>query len=238
MKAIILAGGRGKRLDELSTNMNKCMLKINGKQMLEYSLDNAINSNVNEIIVVVGYKAEEIINHYGNSYNGKKIKYIIQSEQNGLVHAIECAKEAIGKDDFMLLLGDEIMQKPRQKEMLDYFNKSGAFVVCGILKVENRELIKKTYAVIKDDNDIIYRLIEKPRKPLNDYMGTGNCVFKNEIFKYIEFTPIHHERHEKELPDLIQCAIDDGKMVKSFIICEKYANINLKDDIDKDYNLG
>jgi dTDP-glucose pyrophosphorylase len=45
-------------------------------------------------------------------------------------------------------------------------------------------------------------------------------------------TPIHHQRQEKELPDLIQCAIDDGKLVKSFFVCDKYANINSTDDIE------
>ncbi len=55
-------------------------------------------------------------------------------------------------------------------------------------------------------------------------------LFKT-VFDYISFTPIHHERSEKELPDLIQCAIDDGRMVKSFVICDHYVNINSKSDI-------
>jgi dTDP-glucose pyrophosphorylase len=57
-------------------------------------------------------------------------------------------------------------------------------------------------------------------------MGTGNCVFKNEILSYIEHTPINQKRKEKELPDLIQCAIDDGHIIRSFEICDEYANVN------------
>ena len=56
-------------------------------------------------------------------------------------------------------------------------------------------------------------------------------MFKNAIFDYIPATPIHHERNEKELPDLIQCAIDDGAEVRSFLICDRYANINFPEDI-------
>lgn len=82
-----------------------------------------------------------------------------------------------------------------------------------MLRVEDRELIRRTYAIIYNEQNIVCRLIEKPRSPRNDFMGTGNCVFKNDILKYIDVTPIHHERKEKELPDLIQCAIDDGKVV-------------------------
>jgi dTDP-glucose pyrophosphorylase len=77
----------------------------------------------------------------------------------------------------------------------------------------------------------MYRLIEKPRKALGNWMGTGNCVFRNEILTYIPQTPINQQRGEKELPDLIQCAIDEGHIVKSFVICGHYANINSEDDL-------
>ncbi len=231
MKALILAGGRGKRLDEISANKNKCMVKVKGKPVIEYSLGYAAATDVDEIIIVVGYRAEEIINTYGNRYNGKRVKYVIQWEQKGLVHAIECSREMIDGDDFLLLLGDEVLINPRHQELLDEFKKGDAFATCGILLVDDKNLIKRTYVIVQDNNNTIYRLIEKPRNPLNNFMGTGDCVFKNEIFNYIEFTPLHHERKEKELPDLIQCVIDDGRIVKSFIICDKYTNINSSEDI-------
>jgi dTDP-glucose pyrophosphorylase len=85
--------------------------------------------------------------------------------------------------------------------------------------------------VIIDNDSRIYRLIEKPRKALNDWQGTGHCVFKNEIFSYIERTPIHPERGEKELPDLIQAAVDDGQLVKVFDVCDEYTNINTDEDL-------
>jgi dTDP-glucose pyrophosphorylase len=223
MKALVLAAGRGKRLDDMSANRNKCMLEINGKPIIEYSLDCFVRTDINEIIIIVGYRAEEIINTYGNNYKNKKLKYIIQWEQKGLVNAIECARDMIGADDFMLVLGHQ--------DMLDEFRKGEVFALCGVLRVDNRDLIKRTYMVISDNSRAIYRLVEKPANPLNHYMGTGICMFKNEIFKYIAVTPIHHERNEKELPDLIQCAIDDGKLVRWFLICDKYANINSRDDI-------
>lgn len=231
MKALILAGGRGKRLDEISLNRNKCMVGVKGKPVIQYSLSSAASTDVDEIIIVVGHRAEEIINTYGNKYNGKRVRYVIQWEQKGLVHAIECAEEAIGGDDFMLLLGDEILINPHHQDLLDEFRQEDVFALCGVLLVDDKEIIKRTYTLIQDSNNIISRLIEKPRNPLSNFMGTGDCVFKNDIYNYIEFTPVHQDRKEKELPDLIQCAIDDGKIVKSFIICEKYSNINSKEDI-------
>lgn len=231
MKAMILAGGRGKRLDDLSAAQNKCMLRINGRPVIEYSLDCAASAPVDDIVVVVGYRAEEIVNHYGNVYKKKPLRYVIQAEQLGLVHAIQCAQAAVAGDDFMLLLGDEVLVNPRHNAMLAEFAKGEVFGICGVLQVEDRNLIKRTYTLIQDDQRTIFRLVEKPRRPLNDIMGTGDCVFKNGIYRYIEFTPTHHERQEKELPDLIQGAIDDGQIVKSFPICDRYTNINSKDDI-------
>ena len=232
MKALILAGGRGKRLDELSRLHNKCMIQVNGRPVIEYSLDCAVRTDISEIIIVVGYRAEEIINYLGTAYGGKRIKYVIQWEQRGLVHAMECAREAMDGEDFVLLLGDEVLYAPRHQQMIDEFRTSGCFAICGALNVTDRNLIRRTYAFMQDGNNYIYRLVEKPRNPFNDMMGTGDCVFNNRIFDYIEVTPIHHVRNEKELPDLIQCAIDDGNQVKSFIVCEKYSNINHPDDIE------
>jgi len=235
MKCLILAGGRGKRLGELCENQNKCMLEIRGKPLIEYSLNCAIAADVTEIIIVVGYKAEEIINVYGNKYENKQIKYVIQTEQKGLVHAIECAQETIGKDDFMLMLGDELLIHPRHQSMIDTFQQEKLFGVCGVVNVKEKGLIKKTYSVIQANDNRVYRLIEKPAKPMNSIMGTGNCIFKNSIFTYIPHTPINQKREEKELPDLIQCAIDNGQVVKSFNICDAYTNVNSKEEL-KDVN--
>ena len=233
MKALILAGGRGKRLDALSMNKNKCMVKITGKPVIQFTLDCAASTTVNEIVIVVGYRAEEIINYYGNRYKNKRLKYVIQYEQRGLVHAIECARETIGTDDFMLLLGDEILANPKHQAMINEYNKTKkkTFAICGVLQVKDKKMIRRTYTLIQNEKNQIFRLVEKPRNPLNKFMGTGDCIFNNKIFDYISFTPIHHERSEKELPDLIQCAIDDGRMVKSFVICDHYVNINSKSDI-------
>ncbi|HXY87656.1 MAG TPA: nucleotidyltransferase family protein [Candidatus Acidoferrales bacterium] len=233
MKAVILAGGRGKRLKETTNSSNKCMLEIDNKPVLEYNLDRALEMDVDEIVMVVGYRAEDIINRYGTGRNGVRIRYVIQGEQKGLVHAIECSKDAIEKDDFFLLLGDEVLINSRHKEMTREFLDNDLFAVCGVCVQQDKNKIGRTYAVLVNDEGRVYRLIEKPKKPLNSLQGTGNCIFKNEILRYIERTPIHPERGEKELPDLIQCAVDDGQLVKIFHICDAYTNVNSIEDLQE-----
>jgi len=231
LKALILAGGRGKRLENVTSNINKCMLPFKGNPLISYSLENAAKAKVSEIIIVVGYRAEDIINYFGNTCQDTRIKYVIQKEQKGIVHAIECARDTIDGSDFMTFLGDEILLEPRHKEMMELFYSSDPFAVCGVTETDNISDISKTYAIIQDQTSSVYRLIEKPRKPLNNIMGTGNCIFKNGIFDFIPYTPINHNRGEKELVDLIQCSIDEGHMVKSFNIGSGYININTEEDI-------
>jgi len=234
VKALILAGGRGKRLDNVTDSINKCMLPFEGKPVLEHNMERAADlDEVDQIVIVVGHRAEDIINKYGIAYKGKKITYVIQPEPKGLVHAIDCAKDAIGKDDFFLLLGDEILINSRHRELIKKFNKENLFAVCGVTLQKDRSKISRTYTVLTGENGRIFRLIEKPRRPLDNWQGTGHCVFKNEILSYIERTPIHPERGEKELPDLIQCAVDDGQLVKIFNICDEYTNINSREDLEE-----
>ena len=92
-------------MEELSESQNKCMLTIGGKRLIEYSLDNASAiDEISEIVIVVGYRAESIINCYGTNYRGKRISYVIQPEQRGLVNAMECAADYIDRHDFLLFL--------------------------------------------------------------------------------------------------------------------------------------
>lgn len=234
MKALILAAGRGKRMQEHCDAQNKCLITVHGRQLLEYNLAAAAALDaIEEIIVVVGYQAESIINRYGIAYGGKRLRYRIQYDQMGLVHAIATAAEDLDGHDFFLFLGDEIILNPRHREMIELFDAQHLFAVCGVVRQPDPEEIRKTYAIIQDGDGRIFRLIEKPEMPFNDIQGTGNCLFRNAILDYIPRVPIHHIRKEKELPDLIQCAVDDGHVVKSMFFCEHYINVNTKDELTR-----
>jgi dTDP-glucose pyrophosphorylase len=232
VKALVLAAGRGSRLGPQTDDSNKCMLPLFGKPLVQYSLENARRAGVEEIVVVVGYHAEQVINGFGIDFQGIRVQYVIQDEARGLVHAIETAQPAIGRSDFMLFLADEILWHPNHAAMVKAFEEQQLFAICGVVTETQHEEIRKTYALIQNEQtQQIYRLIEKPRHPQNNIRGTGNCIFRKEIFDYVPLTPINQNRGEKELPDLIQCAIDDGESVRSFDIGEGYVNINTPEDI-------
>ena len=231
MKALILAGGKGSRLRDQPDAPPKPLLQVGSKRLMDFSLQNAANAGVSDIVVVVSYFTEEVINHYGSSYRGIPITYKIQNDPRGLVHAIECSAGAIGSSDFILMLADEVFLNISLTQMAERFRAEQLFAILGVVDVADRSQISKTYSILEDSGTgRIHRLVEKPRRPHNSTMGTGNCVFANAILSYIDVCPVNQTRGEKELPDLIQCAIDDGQAVKTHRIGERYINVNAMDD--------
>lgn len=231
MKALILAGGKGSRVRDQPDAPPKPLLQVGSKRLMDFSLQNAANAGVTEIIVVVSYFTEAVINHYGSQYRGVPITYKIQNEPRGLVHAIECAAGAIGPSDFILMLADEVFLNISLTPIVERFRDEKLFAVLGVVEVADKSEITKTYSILEDSaTGRIHRLIEKPRRPHNNIMGTGNCVFANAILSYIDMTPVNQTRGERELPDLIQCAVDDGQPVKMHRVGERYINVNAMDD--------
>ncbi|UCD20844.1 MAG: nucleotidyltransferase family protein [archaeon] len=232
MKALILAGGRGKRIDPLTDGGNKCLIEINGKRLIEHNLDMFVNiPEISEIVMVVGHRAEDLINRFGIEYKGKKIKYVIQPEQRGVVNAMEVAREALEGQDFVLGMGDQVITGPKIHEMIKDFNEKKLFSSCGVIKEEDHSKIGRTYSLMCDPEWKIHRLVEKPKNPTGNLQGTGFCVFSFDLFNYLDRTPTNPIRGEKEMVDLIQAAIDDNKHVRAFFVADKYTNINTETDL-------
>lgn len=209
----------------MSKKNNKCMTNIHGKRIIDTSLDNAA-TYTNEIIIVVGYYGEQIRNYVGKKWKGASVKYVIQEKQKGLLNAIKCAQNSIEGEDFLLFLGDEIIVKSHHDWMIDAFYSNNAFAVCGLSFELNSERIKKTYCVHMC-NGLINKLEEKPLRPKTNWMGTGNCIFNNRFFDYMQ---VGDEDCDKSFPDILQIAINRGEKVYGTVFCEKYYNINTRED--------
>jgi NDP-sugar pyrophosphorylase family protein len=107
MHAVILAAGRGKRMGALTETLPKPMLQVNGKTLLEHKFD-ALPDTVHEIVLIVGYLKEKIIERFGNSYNGKRLIYIEQANiVGGTMDALLQAKDVL-TDRFLVMMGDDI----------------------------------------------------------------------------------------------------------------------------------
>ncbi|ELX67355.1 aminotransferase class I/II-fold pyridoxal phosphate-dependent enzyme [Prevotella nigrescens] len=114
MQAIILAAGMGRRLGEYTKNNTKCMLPINGERLIDRTLTQLSTLNINRVIVVVGYGADNLIKYIGNRYNRfLKIEFIhnpIYDKTNN-IYSLALAKEKMKEDDTLLLESDLIYEE-------------------------------------------------------------------------------------------------------------------------------
>lgn len=241
MKALILAAGKGTRFaSSRNTHFgseqapaHKCLTQIGHRRVADFSLDTAVDLGVDELVMVVGYLAETVQAAYGDAYRGVPITYARQQEPRGLVHAMMCGRDALGSADFWLFLGDEVLVDANHHVMQQTFNDEEAFLVCGMVPTTEPERIRKNYTLAFDEESKrVWRLVEKPVRPFTPYIGTGHCVFRNQILHYMDLMPTDPRTGNKELAGLIQYAIDVGEKVlcHSFDEMFHYVNINMYED--------
>lgn len=233
MKGLVLAAGRGKRLNNITQGENKCLIKVNEKPIIQYTMEHLCSlKDITECIVVVGYKAEEVMKCLGNEMNGVKIVYCKQEEQKGLIHAMESAIDALSGEDFMLVLGDEFIINNNYNDSIHTFYTSNCSCMIGIIEVEDINMVKKTYTFRFNDKQEMIDFIEKPEKPFNNFMGTGNVIFKGNVCCLLENVPIDPIRGEKELVGLFHLILQSNKKISSFVVGEQYFNLNTCQDIE------
>ena len=109
MKAVVLAAGKGTRLRPLTDDKPKGLVEVDGRPIVTHCFERLAELGAEEFVVVVGYRKEDIIEHYGDEWEGIPITYTHQREQKGLAHALLTAEELID-DPFMLILGDNIFE--------------------------------------------------------------------------------------------------------------------------------
>lgn len=234
MKGIVLAAGKGSRFAELNFQ-HKSLAVVQKKHIIDYSMDllvgaDTAHSLVDEIVVVVGYRAEAVMEYLGRAYRGVPVTYVYQREHKGIAHAVLTAKDALN-DDFIMCLADEIMVTPRLREMINEFNDTNATCVCGTV-IDGQDFSMKPIAYDVDDTGRVLQVKEKPKEYHNDIRGIGECIFKREALEYLERLEPDPVCGEFEMGHWIQLLVDDGKLVRVFDLADGYVNVNYAKDID------
>ncbi|MGM0777975.1 MAG: UTP--glucose-1-phosphate uridylyltransferase GalU [Bacillota bacterium] len=230
-KAIIPAAGLGTRFLPATKAMPKEMLPIVDKPTIQYIVEEAIESGIEDIIIVTGKGKRAIEDHFDCAYEleqnllekGKNdllekvrystnladIHYIRQKEPNGLGHAVWCARNFIGDEPFAVLLGDDIVQSevPCLRQLIQEYEKTSSSVI-GVQQVPDNETNR--YGIIdpvlqEDRRYQVSRFVEKPE------LGTapsnlaimGRYILTPEIFQFLDEQKIG-AGGEIQLTDAIQ----------------------------------
>jgi UDP-N-acetylglucosamine diphosphorylase / glucose-1-phosphate thymidylyltransferase / UDP-N-acetylgalactosamine diphosphorylase / glucosamine-1-phosphate N-acetyltransferase / galactosamine-1-phosphate N-acetyltransferase len=160
MKAVILAAGKGTRMGELTSQLPKPMLPVQGKPVLERVLEGLLQAGIRDFFIVTGFRAEVIENHFGAGEKwGCSVRYGRQLTQDGTGKAPDVAREFVASDDFVLTYGDILVRPKAYQDMLARFGE-GAF--SGLVTVIRGEDVSKGAINLFDENFCLRRLIEKP----------------------------------------------------------------------------
>ncbi len=205
MKAVILAAGEGLRCRPLTLARSKVMLPVANKPILEYIIRALAGNDIKEIILVVGYEKERIMDYFGNGIEfGVNISYVEQGAQLGTAHAIKQAEHLIN-EKFLVLNGDNLIEEDAISDLLR--NASGDAT---LLTVVREQTIG--YGVVLQEKGKVSRIIEKSREKISRLVNTGIYMFSPSIFNEIENTPIS-ETGEYAITDTIQRIINAGGVV-------------------------
>lgn len=217
-KAVIPAAGFGTRVLPITKAMPKEMLPIVDKPSIQYIVEEAVNSGITDICIILSRGKSIIEDHFDRApeleeklLSSKKIKdydqivdiaklanitYIRQSEVKGLGHAIFCAKAFIGKEPFAVLYGDDVImgEVPCCKQLLDQYETYQLGCVC--MKEVPFELVTM-YSSLKVENlhDNVFKITDMIEKPstkelaFSNYSILGRCVLPPDIFEILENIP-------------------------------------------------
>ena len=200
IQAVIMAAGKSTRTWPLTLTKPKPLLKVMNKEIIKHNLD-ALQGLVGEVIIIVGFKKEMIIEEIGHKYGKLKIRYAEQKTQLGTGHALKYVEKLI-KGKFIVMGGDDIFSKKDIKACLRH-----KYAVLGC-KVED----PGRFGVFVVKGKEVKKVVEKPKKFVSDIANAGLYVFDKSVFK---FKLRKSQRGEYEIVDYINALIK-----KERVVCE------------------
>jgi glucose-1-phosphate thymidylyltransferase len=217
MKGLILAGGLGTRLRPLSHTGPKQLIPVANKPVLHYIIEDLKNSGVTDIGIIVGYTPERIkyiVDSCGDgSKFGVKLTYIEQDAPKGLAHAVYTAKKFLGKDNFVVYLGDNMLSNGI-KDYSEKFRNSNYQAEILLSSVDDPR--KYGVAILNEEGEVI-EVEEKPQKPKSKLAIVGVYFFRSTIFEIIEkINP--GKGGELQLTDAIKLMMNSDGKIKAHIV--------------------
>ncbi|PIW92895.1 MAG: hypothetical protein COZ28_03735 [Candidatus Moranbacteria bacterium CG_4_10_14_3_um_filter_44_15] len=217
MQAVIMAAGEGTRMRPLTYKMPKPMLLIKDKPLLEWTLS-FLPREISEVIIIVNYLADRIQNYFGDSFGGRKIKYVFQKELNGTGGALHACRDYL-QDRFIVVNGDDLFYK---KDLEKLCGENLAILAC---EVDD----PRKYGVFKMDKEgNLIDIIERPQTKDLRLINTGAYALNKNFFDY-DLVPITET--EYGLPQTVAKMTDKYKV--KIIPAEHWFSVGSPDDLEK-----
>jgi len=229
MEAVVLAAGKGTRLQPLTDDKPKGMVEVAGKPILTHCFEQLIELGADHLAVVVGYRKERIIQHYGDEFEGVPITYTHQREQKGLAHALLTVEQHVD-GDFMLMLGDNIFRA----NLHDVVKRHSEERTDAAFLVEEVPWEEASRYGVCDTNSYgeIVEVIEKPDDPPSNLVMTGFYTFTPAIFHACHLVQPSN-RNEYELSDAVDLLLHSGRTIDAIGLDGWRVDVGYPEDRDE-----
>lgn len=219
LRAVVMAGGYGKRLRPLTEDSPKPMLPVGEKPLLELIIDQLRDSGVKEIFMTTHYKSEHISNHFkdGSSF-GVNIQYLHEETPLGTAGALGSLDK---NGDAVLVINGDVLTRVDFQTMFEFHKEHNAQMTVAVRAHE----IQIPYGVIESEGASITRIIEKP--VFKHFINAGIYILEPKV---LDYTPT--EKHY-DMTDLIEILLSHGQQVLSFPIHEYWLDIGQIEDYHK-----
>jgi glucose-1-phosphate thymidylyltransferase len=226
IKALVLAGGRGTRLRPITHTSAKQLVPIANKPILFYGLEAIRDAGIVDVGVVVGDTRREIEDAVGDgSAFGLKVTYIWQEAPLGLAHAVKIAADYVGKEPFVMYLGDNLIMGGIT-DFVSEFQKNRPNAQILLARVDN----PGDFGVAELSGGAVVALEEKPKHPKSNLALVGVYMFDVSVFDAVRAVKPSW-RNELEITDAIQHLIDAGKDVRAHEITGWWKDTGKLEDI-------
>lgn len=249
MKALILCGGKGTRLQPITNTHAKQLVPVANKPVLYYALETIIAANITDIGIIIGNTGKEIQSALkdGKAFGPDvHITYIHQEQPLGLAHAVKTAQSFLGNERFLMFLGDNFLEEAIGPVVQRFEVANGAVQAQIFLKqVANpyqfgvAQLCTRKGEPIMSLNDVaslnermlkIQRIVEKPKTFISDFAIVGVYLFDSHIFEAIDaIRP--SPRGELEISDAIQYLIEHDYIVQPHMVSGYWADTGKMQDM-------
>jgi glucose-1-phosphate thymidylyltransferase len=234
MKGLILSGGAGTRLRPITHTSAKQLVPIANKPILFYGIEDMVAAGIEEIGIVVGDTAAEIRDAVGDgSAFGARVTYLPQDAPLGLAHCVLIARDFLGDDDFVMYLGDNMLEQDLGT-FVDEFESARArdgadAPAAQILLARVEDPTQFGVAAVNEAGEVL-ELVEKPEVPPSDLALVGVYLFDAEIHEAVAaIRP--SARGELEITDAIQWLIEHGKRVRHEVLRGWWIDTGKKDPL-------